>query len=47
MPTLRPSYLAFIVLHERAWELVMAALAVAFVAIGFASDQAYLRELAA
>jgi hypothetical protein len=47
MTSLRPAYLAFIALHNNAWGLVMAALAVAFVAIGFASDQAYLRELAA
>jgi voltage-gated potassium channel len=37
---LRARYNAFIERHEIAWELTMAALAVAFVAIGFALDDA-------
>lgn len=38
--TLRDRFNAFVENHEVAWELVMAALAAAFVAVGFASDDA-------
>ncbi len=38
--TLRDRYLAFIARHDIAWELVMAGLAVAYVGIGFAADDA-------
>jgi hypothetical protein len=37
---LRATFNAFIERHEVAWELVMAALAIAFVAVGFAADAA-------
>lgn len=37
---LRSRYNVFIQDHEVAWELVMAALAVAFLVVGFASDEA-------
>lgn len=40
---LRAAYSAFIERHEVAWELVMAALAIAFVAVGFAIDDAELQ----
>ena len=38
--SLRDRFLAFVDRHDIAWELVMAALAVAYVAIGFAADEA-------
>ncbi len=36
----RDRYLAFIARHDIAWELLMAALAVVYVAVGFAVDDA-------
>lgn len=35
----RAEFLAFVQRHEIAWELTMAALAVAYVAVGFLSDE--------
>jgi len=40
MTMLRERYNAFVVRHEVAWELTMAALAIAYVGVGFAADEA-------